>query len=105
MKNRNREFWYKRAIINNQKKINFLQLFYEYQNEYITESQYLDIINKHSEKYTVLVEDIKLNLSDFKIINNIVNEIKSETKQEFSVDDVADIFGITDNAFEKLVDG
>jgi len=88
-----KEQYYIEAIKNLIKKNNFLSLD-------VDDEEWEDEIKNNAEKYVINLKPLK-NPDDIKIIIEIVEEIGAEN--DITVDEVAEMFGIDCNEFEKFL--
>jgi hypothetical protein len=94
-----RESLYITAIRNLRKKIRFMNLNFDYQNDFITEDEFQKELNEHQDKYFI---NVSLLSDKFELdcITKIVNNIDDD----LTIDDIADIFSIDINSQPKLIE-
>ncbi len=93
-----KEEYYIAGINNLRKKINFLQLNYDFQNGEISEDDYENEIESRPDKYVVNVQMLNKH-SDLLILNDIISKIGDD----LSVDEIAEIFSVDLNIFDKMI--
>lgn len=90
-----KERFYVAGINNLRKKINFLQLHYDFQNGEISQEDYENELENNQNKYVVDVRMLK-NHYDLLILNDIIKKIGDD----LTVDDIAEIFSVELNMFD-----
>jgi len=93
-----KEFFYVEAIRNLRKKIRFMNLNFEFQNDDITENEFENELKENESKYFVHVSLLKSE-ADFYILKDIVEKINDD----LTTDDVADIFSIDVSTNQNLI--
>lgn len=96
--NEKKEKYLKTGIKNLLKKNRLFRLNNELENNYITEEEFDKLIEEKPDKYII----------DLKKINDIdeilvIEKVVSELNEEFTVDEVSEIFSIDSRSFEKLL--
>jgi hypothetical protein len=96
-KNKKREALFISAIQNLLKKINFLELFQQLQNNQISEKNFEKEISSKAKKYVVQIDKKLLPDSlDYQIILNIINHIGNDIR-ELSTTEVGEMFSFDMN--------
>jgi hypothetical protein len=96
-----KESLYITGIKNLRKKINFIRLNNEFQNDEISDDEFEAEIDNNPEKYIVNVETLKKE-SDLLILQEIVEKIA----EDLTIDEVSEIFSIdiTTRSIEKKIE-
>lgn len=93
-----KDFLYKEAITNLLKKSKFLQLYVQLIENQISEEEYEEELNSHSDEYFINLKDVNSDLDYTALLLVLQNLPKS-----LSVDEVSEIFGLnTDSLINQL---
>ncbi len=93
-----KEEFYLKGINNLIKKNNLLQLSLQLADNLITEEEFEDEINNNSEKYIISVQHVT-SVNQLYILKDIVKKIG----KEFSVDEITEMFSLSFNNLDKVL--
>jgi hypothetical protein len=93
-----KEQFYVKGINNLLKKNNLLQLSLQLSDNLITEDEFEEEINNNSEKYIISVENLT-SVNQLHVLKDIVKSIG----KDFSVDEISELFSVSFNNLDKIL--